>query len=217
MKRSALVLGVLVLLLSLSAAAQTPSVDELLEKSLAAQQKGDYNGALQLLNQAVQAYPDSLPVRMRRLGFLEQIQGRGGSEDANRWLHEALVEDLRALARLAPDGREGGIARDALAKIEGREFFPAPKVSCPDGARTTRVGAWAVRSAKPMLLTGTACSIYSLVAVRRCGVKFTRCATIRPFACCRRTAISMAAGTFWPGRTSGSGKSLSSIRATISL
>lgn len=134
MKRSAFVLGVLVLLLPLSAVAQTPSVDELLEKSLAAQQKGDYNGALQFLNQAVQAYPDSLPVRMRRLGFLEQIQGRGGSEDANRWIEGALVEDLRALARLEPDGRKGGIARDALAKLEGRELFPAPKVSCPDGA-----------------------------------------------------------------------------------
>lgn len=134
MKRSALVLWVLTLLLSLPAVAQAPGVDELLAKSLAAQQKGDYNGALQILNQAVQAYPDSLPVRMRRLSFLEQIQGRGGSADANRWIEGALVDDLRALARLAPDGREGGIARDALAKIEGRELFPAPKVSCPNEA-----------------------------------------------------------------------------------
>jgi tetratricopeptide (TPR) repeat protein len=132
MKRSALVL--LILLLPLAAIAQAPSVDDLLAKSLAAQQKGDYQGALQLLNQAVQTYPDSLPARMRRLAFLEQIQGRGGNEEANRWIEGALVEDLKALARLAPDGREGGIARDALAKIEGRELFPAPKVSCPDEA-----------------------------------------------------------------------------------
>ncbi|HEX3129240.1 MAG TPA: tetratricopeptide repeat protein [Thermoanaerobaculia bacterium] len=150
MKRSAFVLGVLVLLLPLSAVAQFPSADELLEKSLAAQQKGDYNGALQFLNQAVQAYPDSLPVRMRRLGFLEQIQGRGGSEDANRWIQGALVDDLRALARLAPDGREGGIARDALAKIEGRELFPAPKVSCPDGAAVAMAEAERLLNARKM-------------------------------------------------------------------
>jgi tetratricopeptide (TPR) repeat protein len=137
MKRSAFVFWVLVFLLPLSAVAQapgSPGVDELLEKSVAAQQKGDYQGALQLLNQAVQIYPESLPVRMRRLAFLEQIRGRGGNEEANRWIEGALVEDLEALARLAPDGREGGIARDALAKIEGRELFPAPKVSCPDEA-----------------------------------------------------------------------------------
>ncbi len=134
MKRSAFVLGVLALLLPLSVVAQAPRADELLEKSLAAQQKGDYQGALELLNQAVQTYPESVPVRMRRLGFLELIQGRGGNDEANRWIEGALVEDLRALARLAPDGREGGIARDALAKMEGRELFPVPKVSCPDEA-----------------------------------------------------------------------------------
>jgi len=137
MRCPALVLALSILAPSLPLAGQTSppaSVDALLDKATAAVQKQDYDAALKLHNQAVELDPENLKARMRRIGFLGMIQGAGGNEEANRWIEETLREDLRTASRLAPDSREGGIARDALAQLEGRKLFPEPSASCSEAA-----------------------------------------------------------------------------------
>lgn len=142
MRCPALMIGFFVLALPLGLAGQAPpapvpaapSVDELLDKAMAALQRKDYDAALQLYNQAVERDPDSLKARMGRIGFLERIQGAASTEEANRWIAETLREDLRVASRLDPDSREGGIARDSLAQLEGRKLFPDPPSSCSEEA-----------------------------------------------------------------------------------
>jgi tetratricopeptide (TPR) repeat protein len=115
-------------------ASSAPSADGLLGQATEAMQKGDLTNALQLLNRAVELAPESVPVRMKRMMFLSVIQGRAGDESQNRALADLLRDDLQTIARLAPDEREGGIARDSLAQLAGRKLFPPPVVSCPDNA-----------------------------------------------------------------------------------
>lgn len=118
-----------------AAAPEKATAQVLLQRALDLwHQVKDYNGALQAFNKAVEAYPEDPILRMNRAGFFETMSEMVVDKDKERFKSFAR-EDYDALARKDPDSRVAGIARDSLARMDGRQLFPGKSLSCPDEAR----------------------------------------------------------------------------------
>lgn len=93
----------------------------------------DPNGALQLLNRAVELTEGEAWVLLRRANFLETVSGVATADQVEQ-LKEAARADYRTVAAADPDSVTAGVARDGLARLDSRQLLPLATVTCPAAA-----------------------------------------------------------------------------------
>lgn len=95
--------------------------------------KKDYNGAMQLFNDAVEACPNNAEIRIER-GYFFEIMSSMVIEDDREMFKDIARDDYTFVARHDPDNGLAYIARDSLARLEGRILFEEKYTPCPGDA-----------------------------------------------------------------------------------
>lgn len=96
-------------------------------------EKADYNAALTAFNEAVDLDPEDFEIRMRRGGFLEVVSHIVVEKEKQKF-EQLARNDYAFVAQADPDGMAGGVARDCLGRLAGRELFPERTVECSEEA-----------------------------------------------------------------------------------
>src|SRR6185369_1449287 len=89
----------------------------------------DFNGALKAFNHAVQAAPEDATVRNERAIFFDTVRELVVPQDKPKFAAKAR-EDWSFVARQTPDSILGGVARDGLTRLDGKQLLPPRTVQC---------------------------------------------------------------------------------------
>lgn len=114
-------------------ARQAEAMERLAEAKDLWRGKADYTGALAAFNAAVELVPDDIEIRLSRGNFLEVVSRIVVEEDREKFKAFAR-DDYRFVAEEDPDSLAAGVARDALARLDGRVLFPETHPDCPEDA-----------------------------------------------------------------------------------
>jgi len=103
----------------------------------------DADGALKLFNRAVETAPGDGWVLLQRAGFYEAVAGMVVGDQVEA-IRRAARADYHFVATSNPNSVEAGVARDGLARLDGRNWFPGPDVTCPEDADSAFANAEAL-------------------------------------------------------------------------
>jgi len=95
--------------------------------------KADFNGALAAFNEAVELAPDDVTIRIQRGNFFESVAKIVVEQDREKF-EEFAREDYRFVTAADPNSLGAGVARDGLARLDGRDLFPEQAAACPEDA-----------------------------------------------------------------------------------
>ena len=106
------------------------AVKKALERSAGALRRGDRQAAIDAANEAVALDPSDSQAHLARAVLFQELKGAGTNAEMNRKMEQTVREDYRAASEGQPDSTAAGVARDALAQIEGHALFPDAKPAC---------------------------------------------------------------------------------------
>ncbi len=112
----------------------------LLARAQALVQARDFDGALRAYDAAVALDPENTDARMQRALFHMALTGMVVAEQRARFTALARA-DLAFVAGARPDSVAAGVARDALAQLDGRILFPEPSIPCSEESDAARAEA----------------------------------------------------------------------------